>query len=48
VQVLNHGASKFRPRALRIQILIPQDQRSLILDRPLRRDPESPRMSDMQ
>ena len=47
-QVFHHGASKFRPRALRIQILIPQNQSSLTLDRPLRRDPEGPRMTDVQ
>ena len=47
-QILNHGAGKFRPRPLPIQILIPQDQSSLVLDRPLRRDPEGPRMPNMQ
>jgi hypothetical protein len=47
-QIFDHGASKFRPRALPIQILIPQNQSSMILDRPLRRDPESPRMTDVQ
>jgi hypothetical protein len=46
-QVFDHGASKFRTRTLRIQILIPQDQNSLILNRPLRRDPESARMTNV-
>src|ERR1035437_1162266 len=47
-QVFGHGADNLRPRALRIQILIPQNQGSLILDRPLRRDPERPRMTNVQ
>src|SRR5208282_4855829 len=47
-QIFNHGASKFRPRASRIQILVPQNQSSPILGRPLRRDAEGPRVANMQ
>ena len=47
-QIFNHGASKFWTRALRIQVLISQDQNPLIFDCPLRRDPEGSRMTNMQ
>src|SRR5208337_3648688 len=35
-QILHLGASKFRPRALGVQVLISQNQSSLMLDRPSR------------
>src|ERR1700691_3050239 len=47
-QIFHHGASTLRSRALWIQILIPQNQSSVILDRPLRCDPESSRMTKVQ
>jgi hypothetical protein len=47
-QILDHGADKFSPGALRIQILIPQNQSSVIVDCPLCPDPESPRMAKVQ
>jgi hypothetical protein len=47
-QIFNHGASEFAAGALRIQILVPQHQSSVIFNCPLRRDPESPCMTNMQ
>ncbi len=47
-QIFHHRARKLRTRTLRVQILIPQHQNSLISARPLRRDPKRPRMTHMQ
>src|SRR3981189_2010731 len=47
-QIVDHGAAKFWPRALRIEVFIPKYQRAPIFDRALRSDPERARMADMQ
>jgi hypothetical protein len=48
VQILDHDASKFCPRPLWIEVFIAQNQSTLLIERPLRSDPESSRVPDVQ
>jgi hypothetical protein len=47
-QIFIHCRHKLRPTALRIQILIAEDQLAMMLSRPSSRNPECPRMPQMQ
>src|SRR5215470_6739150 len=48
LQILDHRPRKFLTRALRIKVLIAQNECAVPLDGSLRRDPERARMADMQ
>jgi len=48
MQIFQHGGGEFRAVALRIQILIADDQLAAVLTGALRRDPERARMPYVQ
>ena len=48
MQILNHRLDKFGTAALRIEILIPQDQLPAMLSGTLRRSPKCARMAEME
>jgi hypothetical protein len=47
-EILAHGLREIRSRALRVEILIPKPQHSSCSASTLSRDPECPRMSEVQ